>query len=128
MADGRKNTIQRQVIFEAVKKLNMHATAEQVYDYVVLEHPSISKATVYRNLNQMVEANELITIGNLSGAAHFDHNCHKHYHFVCDDCKRIFDVDIPLPGIYNQITSVEGFEIKDHNLNLSGLCRDCKAQ
>ena len=50
------------------------ATAEQVYGHVAAEHPSISKATVYRNLGQMVEAGELINIGSFYGAAQRDKN------------------------------------------------------
>ncbi|MCL2231864.1 MAG: transcriptional repressor [Treponema sp.] len=126
--DSRRNTIQRQLILNAVKKLNIHATAEQVYDYVVIEHPSISKATVYRNLSQMVESHELLNIGSFHGAAHYDHNCHKHYHFICDSCKKIFDVDNYLPGIYGQLTAMDDFEIRGHNLNFNGLCRDCKTE
>jgi len=112
-----------------MRELDIHATAEQVYDHVAAEHPSISKATVYRNLGQMVEAGELINIGNFYGAAHYDHNCHKHCHFACDECKRIFDVsDCLPPDLYGRIASMDGHEIRGHNLSFNGLCRDCKAK
>jgi len=122
--DCKRNTIQRRLILDAVKKLDIHATAEQVYDYVAAEYPSISKATVYRKLSQMAESAEILNIGSFHGAAHYDHNCHKHYHFICDTCKRIFDVDHYLPGICAQNTAMDGFEIR--GLNFNGLCRDCK--
>ena len=116
------------MILEAIKKLDIHATAEQVYEYVVIEHPSISKATVYRNLSQMAEAGELVNIGSFYGATHYDHNCHQHYHFVCDDCKRIFDINGCLPLEFcDRIANMDGYEIRGHNLNFNGLCRDCKA-
>ncbi|MCL2192942.1 MAG: transcriptional repressor [Treponema sp.] len=111
-----------------MRKLDIHATAEQVYDYVVTEHPSISKATVYRNLSQMVESGEIITIGNFYGATHYDHNCHDHYHFICDDCKRIFDLDGYLHDLCGQVASMCGHEIRGHNLNFNGLCQDCKVK
>jgi len=126
---GKRNTIQRRLILEAVKKLDIHATAEQVYGHVAIEHPSISKATVYRNLSQMAEAGELANIGNFHGAAHYDHNCRRHYHFACDDCRRIFDVSGCLPaGLCDQIAGMDGHEIRGHSLNFSGLCRDCRAK
>jgi len=72
--DNKRNTIQKQLVLDAVKELNIHATAEQVFEYVVKKHTSISKATVYRNLSQMAESGELLNIGSFYGSAHYDHN------------------------------------------------------
>ncbi len=41
---------QREIILETFKYLN-HPTAEQIYDKVHQDNPTISKSTVYRNLN-----------------------------------------------------------------------------
>jgi len=109
-----------------MRKLDVHATAEQVYDYVVTKHPSISKATVYRNLSQMAESGEIISIGSFYGAMHYDHNCHDHYHFVCDGCRRIFDVAGHFPDLCARIAVAGGHEIRGHSLNFNGLCQDCK--
>jgi Fe2+ or Zn2+ uptake regulation protein len=124
--ETRRNTIQRKLIFDAVKALDIHATAEQVYDYVSDTHPSVSKATVYRNLNQMAEAGELLNIGSIKGAAHYDHNCHGHYHFICDKCERVYDVNDFFPEICERITGMDGFHIKGHSLIFSGVCPECK--
>ena len=126
--DGKRNTIQRQLILDAVKELNIHATAEQVFEHVAAMHPSISKATVYRNLSQMSDSGELTNIGSFSGSARYDHILHKHYHFICDECKQIFDVNGCLSDICSQIPNLDGFEIRGHNLNFNGLCKDCKAK
>ena len=124
--DSKRNTIQRQLILDAVRELNIHATAEQVYEYVVGKHPSISKATVYRNLGQMAESGELLNIGNFDGSSRYDHNCHNHYHFICERCKQVFDVNDYFPDILSKITGMDGFEITGHNLTFNGLCLDCK--
>lgn len=123
----KRNTIQRHLILDAVKKLNIHATAEEVYDYVVREHPTVSKATVYRNLSQMAEAGELLNIGNLQGATHYDHNLHQHYHFICEECGRVFDVNKLFPEIEEPLSDLAGFEIRSHSLVFSGVCLNCKA-
>jgi len=124
-----RNTLQRQLILNAVAALNIHATAEQVYDYINRTHPAISKATVYRNLNQMAQAGELLNIGSLSGSAHYDHNCHEHYHFICKECERVFDIDSDFSDIIERAernTSKGEFEIMDCHISFSGLCRACK--
>ena len=42
----KRNTIQRSLVFEAVNKLQSHATADEIYEKVVTEHPNVSRATV----------------------------------------------------------------------------------
>jgi len=117
------------LILGAMRELNIHATAEQVYAAVAARHPSISKATVYRNLSQMAESGEIMHIGSFDGSAHYDHVCGKHYHFICESCKRIFDVHEHFPDLCDRITVImEDFEIKGHSLNFSGLCPECKSK
>ena len=123
-----RNTVQRQLILNAVKELDIHATAEQVYEYVIQKHPSISKATVYRNLNQMSQAGELLNIGTLSGCAHYDHRCHEHSHFVCENCSQVFDVDRDFSDIVSRVTGHQGFDVSNYQLSFEGLCWSCKAQ
>lgn len=125
--DNKRNTIQRSLILDAVKELNTHATAEQVYECVVEKHPSISKTTVYRNLNQMSESGDLLNIGNFYGSTRYDHNCHEHCHFVCEDCKKVFDVEGDFSDIVSKAQSVSGFDVAGYRLHFYGLCQDCKS-
>jgi len=120
----KRNTIQRQLILGAVAELDIHATAEQVYEYVALRHPSISKATVYRNMSQMAECGELLKIGSFYGQTHYDHNCHEHHHFVCEQCRRVVDVECDFSGILSGVEAIAGFEIE--NISFGGKCAECK--
>ena len=123
---SRRTTIQRQLVLNAVKELDIHATAEQVYAHIIKQHPNIGRATVYRNLHQLVEAGEITDIGNFYGSTHYDHNNHKHYHFICANCKKIFDVEGDLSYVCDNIKQSEGFDITDINISFSGLCWECK--
>jgi len=122
----RRKTVQQQLIWEAVKELDIHATAEQVVEYLAEKHPAIGRATIYRNLNYMAETGELLRAGNFHGATHYDHNCHEHYHFACNICKRIFDVEGSLSDVFDRFTHTKGFDITDCHLSFSGLCWECK--
>jgi len=124
--NGKRNTIQRQLILDALKELDIHATAEQVFDYVARKYPSISKATVYRNLGRMSESGDVVNIGSFYGSARYDHNRHEHYHFVCETCKRVFDVNGGFDDIFDRIKDINGFDISSCSVSLRGLCRDCK--
>jgi len=123
--DTKRNTIQRQLVLDAVKELDIHANAEQVYEYVVAIHPSISKATVYRNLGQLTDAGELLNIGSFYGSTHYDHNCHEHCHFICERCKRVIDIDTRFTDI-DSIKDIDDLEIRSYNLSFSGLCGECR--
>ena len=125
--DNKRKTVQRQLILDAVKELDIHATAEQVYEHIYQKYPTISKATVYRNLNQMSESGELLNIGTFYGCTHYDHKCHEHYHFVCENCKQVFDVEGDFSDIIGRTEDAHGFDITSYQLSFSGLCWSCRA-
>ena len=124
--EGKRNTVQRQLILNAVKELDIHATAEQVVEHLAKTHPAIGRATVYRNLSTMADSGELLRVGNFHGSTHYDHNCHEHYHFVCDNCKRVIDIEGSPSNILDKFKNIEGFDITACNLSFSGLCWSCK--
>ena len=125
--ENKRNTIQQRLVYNAVKELNGHVTAEQVFEYVVKKYPSVGKATVYRNLNKMAETGELIHIGNFNGSGHYDHNCREHCHFICEGCNRIFDIDENFSDIADRAKAA-GFYITDYSISFKGLCCDCKVK
>ena len=122
----KRNTVQRQLIFSAVKELDIHATAEQVVAYLSEKHPAIGRATIYRNLSQMSESGELLKITGNYGSTHYDHNCHIHSHFMCAHCKRVFDVEGDFSDIGSKLETTEGFDITGFNISFSGMCWDCR--
>ena len=73
----QRNTIQCSVVLETVQKMKCHPSADEVYDEVVQHHPSISKGTVYRNLNRLVDMGRLGKIEVPDGA---DRIAMKIYH------------------------------------------------
>lgn len=119
----KRNTIQRQIILHTMRNLASHPTAEEVYLRVVQTHPTISKATVYRNLAAAAEADEIAAVGTFDGAMRFDHNNEKHFHFVCEHCKML--IDVPWIELQDQLTALHGLTIKKVELTLRGLCEAC---
>jgi len=121
----KRNTVQRQIILDAIHKLANHPTAEEVYLYVAKTHPTISKATVYRNLAGAAENGEISTAGIFDGAMRFDHRNKEHVHFVCDRCRKLIDLlDFDLNAT---LTSFGALHITKAELTLRGLCTDCES-
>ena len=122
-----RNTIQRALVLDAVNTLRCHATADEIYDAVVKEHPNISKGTVYRNLNRLSEMGEIHKMEIPGGADRFDHWCHNHYHVRCVRCGRVFDVDMDyVADLEKKIKDTHGFTFIGHDTMFRGICPDCQ--
>lgn len=79
----KRNTVQKQLVLQAVRELQCHPTADEVYQHVAARHPSISKATVYRNLNSLAEDGLLRRVAMPDAADRFDFTVGPHYHIKC---------------------------------------------
>ena len=123
----RRNTVQRAMVYEAVNRLKSHATAAEIYELISSEHPSVSRGTVYRNLNQLAEEGEISRIEVPGGPDRYDHRCHNHYHARCLSCGRLFDIDVDyLDGLEKMVRDAHGFAISGHDILFNGLCPACQ--
>ena len=60
-------------------------------------------------------------------SAHFDHNTHLHYHFICEKCGKVFDVDCDVAeDIVSKTEEKTGFKVANHEIVFKGLCKDCQ--
>lgn len=123
----RRNTIQRALVLDAVRRLHNHATAEEVYRMIVEEHPSVGKGTVYRNLSILADEGEILKIEIPDAADRFDDNVQTHYHLRCDGCGRIFDVDIEVPDLCQDVRDKADMDFQSFELLFRGLCSECRA-
>ena len=122
-----RNTIQRTLVLEAVNTLRCHATADEVYEAIVKEHPTVSKATVYRNLNLLSEMGEIRKMEIPGGPDRFDHRCHDHCHVRCEICGRVFDVDMDyVSGLEKGIRDTHGFAFTGYDILFRGICPECR--
>jgi len=121
----RRNTIQKELVLGAVKKMRRHVTAEEVYDYIKTEYPTIGKGTVYRNLCILVDENKIRKVEIPGGADYFDFTLEKHYHVKCIMCGNVFDVDMDVEKVDSLIRDKHGMVFLDHDILFKGICKDC---
>lgn len=126
---AKRNTIQRSLVLEAVNKLQCHATADEVYEEILKEHPTISRATVYRNLNLLSEMGKIRRLEIPGSADRFDHISTNHCHVKCKVCGRVFDVDMDfIIGLEKEIKDTRGFDFTGYDIIFHGVCPECKKQ
>ena len=125
---AKRNTIQRQLVIAAVRFLADHPTAEEVYDRITMEYPDISKGTVYRNLNSLVESGLLGKVSVPSGADRFDHILARHYHINCTHCGKFMNVENfdYFHDLDDKLANATGFKMEHHGIVFSGLCPECQ--
>ena len=123
----RRNTIQRSFVLEAVNKLHCHATADEIYNEIARQHPTISRATVYRNLNLLSEMGEIRRLEIPGSADRFDHISSNHCHVKCEVCGRVLDVDMDfVSGLGSGIRDAHGFDFTGYDIIFRGVCPECK--
>lgn len=123
--NGIKPSYQRKRIYEFMDENRIHPTVNMIYDALIDEIPTLSKATVYNTMN-LFNNQKLIDIIPIEGnESRFDIRPNKpHAHFKCDTCLEIFDVEIEIP---EQVISekLAGCEISNQNINFTGTCSAC---
>jgi Fe2+ or Zn2+ uptake regulation protein len=122
-----RDTKQRQAVLDVLKGTNSHPTADWVYDAVRKVIPNISKGTVYRNL-KILRDTGMISELNLNGTvSRFEARQDNHYHFRCEKCGRVFDLDEPVDTkLDKRVAKKTGFKVSHHQLEFRGLCKECQ--
>lgn len=122
----KRNTKQREIVYEAVMARCDHPSADDIYQDVYKKDSKISKGTVYRNLNTLSESGD-ITHVKVPGADRYDGRLDRHYHIMCTECGRVFDVPMEYQEEYDStISERTGFVIDKHLMLFEGICPDCQ--
>jgi Fe2+ or Zn2+ uptake regulation protein len=122
-------THQRQVIFETLTAMHGHPSPESVFEVVKERIPSISLATVYKNLKTFEEHGLIHEVSPHHGSARFETNPAPHHHLVCLRCKAILDVPASDVGpVHLKKRAPAGFRIQRYNVEMLGICGECAKQ
>lgn len=122
-------TVQRRTIFQLIVGRDDHPTADQVCEQARKRLPTISRTTVYRILDNLVELGVITRICHPGSAGRFDPKIVRHHHLVCMRCEKIIDLeaacsnDIPWPDVRRH-----GFQIRDFHIHFQGLCASCRGK
>jgi Fur family transcriptional regulator, peroxide stress response regulator len=123
-------THQRRVIYETVMAMHGHPSPELIYDAVRKKIPSISLATVYKNVRTFLDSGMLREVSMHHGSIRVEPNESEHYHLVCTRCRRITDLD-PASVRVRPLTkkrSLKGFYITRISIDVLGVCSSCAAK
>jgi len=124
---ARRNTRQREVILDELRRLKSHPTAAGLYEIVRRRLPRISLGTVYRNL-ELLASQGVIQKLDLGGSqARFDGNVDRHDHLRCVRCGCVDDLDVPPLDLAGQSPNdCSGYLVLGYRLEYLGICPRCR--
>lgn len=122
-----KYSRQREMIKEFLMTRKDHPTADVVYMNVRQTYPNISLGTVYRNLTLLSDLGEIQRLRVGDGTDHFDADTSPHYHFICNHCGAVIDLEMEsIEGITDIAGQHFGGCIQGHFTYFYGKCPNCK--
>ncbi len=126
-ARGGHLTKQRIAVFDYLSRVEHHPTADEIFLAVKRKLPQISLATIYNNLEMLVQCDAVSKLSYGEGSARYDIRTDHHYHTRCLKCGKLWDLD-SAEGVeaLKRIKPQKGFEVKDYRLELLGHCRECR--
>ena len=121
----QRKTIQKIKILEYLKSVKTHPTAETVYNAVRKEIPTITLATVYRNLNLMAVNGEILKL-EINNEFRFDGEICGHQHCICKKCGKIIDAFHEEINKYAlKKIGTKKFKPTCVSVMFKGYCKDC---
>ena len=127
---GHKITPQRMEIVKILARSEDHPSVESIHSQIKKDFPTMSLATVYRNIILIKSLGEVLELGFPDGSNRYDGNKPTpHPHVICIKCKKIVDPDLDnLDEMTKEVSLETRFEILHHRLDFYGICSDCLAE
>ncbi|MBX3426679.1 MAG: transcriptional repressor [Pirellulales bacterium] len=129
---GKRITSQRRALIDHIFERHDHFDAEElILNLSRLERDErISRPTVYRTLNELVEAG-LLRRFNLRGRAVYEHDYGypQHDHLHCTICDELIEFKIDeLRPLREAVAAEHGFRVTGHRLIITGVCKECASK
>lgn len=118
---------QREAVLDIVLKEDAHLSVDEIFTRARKKFPKISRATVYRNLEQLEEMEQVGRMNGPKNISYFEPKRDVHHHFVCQSCGLIEDIWEPTrQGCRSCVQKKTGHVISNVVSTYLGLCTNCK--
>ena len=127
-AGGRRSS-KRELIVNVFLRQEGHLSADDLVDLIRSEDQRISRATVYRTLQWMVEAGIARKVDFGEGRFRFEHSYRhpRHFHLICKSCNRSYEfLSSDIEGLVDEIAAARGFAARQSVVQVYGTCEECQ--
>jgi Fur family transcriptional regulator, ferric uptake regulator len=126
---GSKRSSKRDFIVNIFLRQEGHLTADDLFDLIRREDQRISRATVYRTLQWMVDAGIARKVDFDEGRFRFEHSYRhpRHFHLICKTCSRSFEfLSSDIESLIEEVAAARGFSPRQSVLQIHGTCDACR--
>ena len=126
---GGKRSSKRDVILNVFLRQEGHLSADDLVDLIRREDQRISRATVYRTLQWMVDAGVARKVDFGEGRFRFEHSYRhpRHFHLICKTCNRSFEfLSSDIEALVEEIAAARNFSARQSVLQIYGTCEECR--
>ena len=126
---GGKRSSKREQIVNVFLRQEGHLSADDLVDLIRREDHRISRATVYRTLQWMVEAGIARKVDFGEGRFRFEHSYRhpRHFHLICKTCHRSFEfLSSDIEGIVEEVSAARNFAASQSVVQIYGTCEECR--
>src|SRR6476620_389497 len=127
--DGGKRSSKREQIVNVFLRQEGHLSADDLVDLIRREDHRISRATVYRTLQWMVDAGIARKVDFGEGRFRFEHSYRqpRHFHLICKSCSRSSEfLSSDIEGLIEEISAARGFSASQSVVQIYGTCDECR--
>jgi Fur family ferric uptake transcriptional regulator len=126
---GSKRSSKRDFIVNVFLRQEGHLTADDLVDLIRREDQRISRATIYRTLQWMVDAGIARKVDFGEGRFRFEHSYRhpRHFHLICKTCNRSFEfLSSDIEALLEEVAAARNFTPRQSVLQIHGTCETCR--
>lgn len=126
--NGYRLTEARRAVIEAIRASTRAISPVEVFDIARKKYPALGLVSVYRTLEKLEELHLIQRVHQPQGCQAFISACHGHQHLLlCQNCGQVtfFEGD-DLNALIQSVSKKTGYQIREHWLQLFGLCQACQ--
>jgi Fur family ferric uptake transcriptional regulator len=126
---GTKRSGKRDLIVNVFLRQEGHLSADDLVEVIKREDQRISRATVYRTLQWMVEAGIARKVDFGEGRFRFEHSYRhpRHFHLICKSCNRSYEfLSSDIEALVEEVANARGFTPRQSVVQIYGTCEACR--
>ncbi|NOT27966.1 MAG: hypothetical protein HOP16_17925 [Acidobacteria bacterium] len=126
---GGKRSNKREQIVNVFLRQEGHLSADDLVDLIRRDDHRISRATVYRTLQWMVDAGIARKVDFGEGRFRFEHSYRqpRHFHLICKTCHRSFEfLSSDIESVVEEVSAARGFTASQSVVQIYGTCEECR--
>src|SRR5215212_2613626 len=127
--EGGKRSSKREQIVNVFLRQEGHLSADDLVDLIRQDDHRISRATVYRTLQWMVDAGIARKVDFGEGRFRFEHSYRqpRHFHLICKTCHRSFEfLSSDIEALVEEVATARSFTASQSVVQIYGTCEECR--